>query len=123
MSTMKLKDSEVQAVKRLLLDGWTVLRGGWPDFFCYRVEGGVKEYRAVEVKYGSRVAAHQREMHQALRDAGIPVDVMFIDGGEVVKIRIPCEIMAALRCHAAARTLTLQQLIPLALQEWLSENN
>jgi len=63
-------------------DGWTVLRNGWPDFFCLKIvqqSYGAPEIKlsAVEVKRGAdKLSMAQEAMHKALRQAGIPVWVI-----------------------------------------------
>jgi hypothetical protein len=53
--------------------GFKVLRRGWPDFLCISPDGDVV---AVEVKSMSdALSPAQKEMHAALRDAGVEVVV------------------------------------------------
>ena len=60
------------AEKQVFIDyeskGWTVLRSGWPDFFCYRdLPDGTRECLGVEVKAGAdKVSVVQEVMHKAL---------------------------------------------------------
>jgi hypothetical protein len=47
--------------------GWTVLRGGWPDFLMTREVGGITEVLGVEVKAGrDTLDPGQELMHKAL---------------------------------------------------------
>jgi hypothetical protein len=57
--------------------GFRVLRNGWPDFLCVRVDHRGMGLVAVEVKsdYG-RISDEQLEIHAALRAARIPVFVV-----------------------------------------------
>lgn len=58
--------------------GFTVLRGGWPDFLVIAPDGKTS---AAEIKSGSdRVSPAQARMHAALERAGIPVTVVYDDG-------------------------------------------
>jgi|HubBroStandDraft_2_1064218.scaffolds.fasta_scaffold275613_2 hypothetical protein len=66
------QESLTLSEKQVLIDyeskGWTVLRSGWPDFFCYRdLPNGTRECLGVEVKAGAdKVSAVQEVMHKAL---------------------------------------------------------
>lgn len=58
---------ENQAAKDLESEGYTVIRNGWPDFFCFRDVNGVREYLGVEVKSaGNRVSKRQKRMAESL---------------------------------------------------------
>jgi hypothetical protein len=60
------------AEKQVFIDyeskGWTVLRSGWPDFFCYRdLPDGTRECLGVEVKAGNdEMRPSQEAMHRVL---------------------------------------------------------
>lgn len=85
--------------------GWIVLKGGWPDFLLTRTESINKKLRrgkrselhttikAVEVKLGaSPLSAEQSRVHEILRQAGIPVEV----------VRVPAEALLAAEASEAA---------------------
>lgn len=70
-------DSERAEYRRLVSEGYTVLKRGCPDFFAFREVGGVVEFCFVEVKNEStdRLSEEQITYIQALKRCGIPVKV------------------------------------------------
>jgi len=59
--------------------GWVVLRGGWPDFMCYREDG--PEIKAVEVKMnGQNLTYTQRKVRECLIKSGVKVEVIHCAG-------------------------------------------
>jgi hypothetical protein len=60
--------SEQQVLIDYESKGWTVLRSGWPDFFCYRdLPDGTRECLGVEVKAGAdKVSSVQEALHKVL---------------------------------------------------------
>ena len=66
---------EKLVANRLRRQGWSVVRGGWPDFICTRAG----EVKAVEVKQSNDIQSHQKKNHAALRSAGILVEVVKVE--------------------------------------------
>lgn len=67
-----MNDFERDFNDRMTQLGFTVLRNGWPDFLCMSRDGGF----AVELKRGQdRVSAHQKQMHEALKNLGVAIVV------------------------------------------------
>ena len=63
---------EKEFKEELEAKGYKVLRNGWPDFLVQNPEGRVTY--AVELKYGDdKLSAPQKEMHRALRKAGLHI--------------------------------------------------
>jgi len=59
--------AERKVAEEYAAKGWTVIRGGWPDFLMYREVNGVPEHLGVEVKSDDdTVRPHQELMHKAL---------------------------------------------------------
>lgn len=57
----------------LLAEGYTVLKGGWPDFIC--IKGN--RIRFVEAKMPKqKVSPHQKRVHDLLRRYGIKVEII-----------------------------------------------
>jgi VRR-NUC domain len=76
---MKGPRREQAAKNALEKRGWTVLKGGWPDFICTRVVNGKIEMCMVEVKAeDSELSDRQVQMHRILRDLGIPVHILTV---------------------------------------------
>lgn len=77
-SEAEMRDSEAITAKSLQDEGWTVYRGGWPDFLCIRHTEENLEVIGVEVKtYGDVVRSNQCRMHKALESIGISVRVIY----------------------------------------------
>lgn len=108
--------NEQAFVERLESDGWTVLRNGWPDFLC--VKG--KHVKAIELKYNTdTVRPNQTENHQALRLAGLTVEVKRItngacEGEQQVRLRtVPVDTVRQAKSNAA--------LLGKSLEDYLTE--
>lgn len=68
------RNYEAAVRDRLIAEGFEVHRNGWPDFLAVHTDGRVK---AVEVKAATDIIpAHQVRIHEALRAAGIEVEVV-----------------------------------------------
>jgi hypothetical protein len=70
-------DSERAECRRLMKDGFTVLRRGAPDFFAFKEVDGGMEFCFVEVKNEATddLSQEQEQYHEALKRCGIPVKV------------------------------------------------
>ena len=67
---------EIKVKQLFERNGFTVLQTGWPDFLIKR-NGRYEGIAAVEAKQGSdKVRPNQKEMHNMLKEAGIPVYVV-----------------------------------------------
>lgn len=81
----------MSAAERIALDeleaaGAVVLRDGWPDYLI-ELRGRII---GVEVKgRGDVVRPHQAAMHDALRRAGLPVLIAYVDGGRIIALDDP----------------------------------
>jgi len=88
MEEVVMRASERAVSEGLKRKGFTVLRGGWPDFLAFvRREDGSLVITAVEVKEETgRLSQKQREMRRILGEYGIPVSVvrMINVGDEVI---------------------------------------
>jgi hypothetical protein len=72
-----MRTNEEQAIERFKAEGWTPIRGGWPDYLLVRSREGKLELKGVEVKCkGGRVSKAQRLMHTLLIGAGIKVEIV-----------------------------------------------
>lgn len=70
-------ETEVYVRNRLESEGWTVYRGGWPDFLCCKRINGKWHYKAVEVKSsGDDLRPNQQDILLSFADLGIPTFVM-----------------------------------------------
>jgi hypothetical protein len=82
--------AEYRVARYLFALGWEVLNRGWPDFLCRHTKTG--NFMAVEVKTGpATIDRSQREMILGLREAGLPVALMWEEeaemGFEVTQLR------------------------------------
>jgi len=65
-------------------EGYSVLRGSWPDLLCVRTLAGKREVCCIEVKSKTdRLTPKQNEVHKILAAVGIPVRVIRPDGERV----------------------------------------
>jgi hypothetical protein len=118
---------EVQIKQQLEADGWTVLRHGWPDFFC--VKGLLR--KAVEVKSaGDSIRPAQAKMHDALRLAGIdteilphsvPVEKDPEDGTMMWSIRLPTDLVGRVKEHARSERRSAASMIRFILEKKVEE--
>lgn len=71
--------AENQFARRIIKEGWTITKRGWPDFLCER-DG---ELLLVEVKPGrsSQLKKEQLRVARALKRYGVPVRRWSPDGG------------------------------------------
>jgi hypothetical protein len=81
-------ETERVEYRRLVSEGYTVLKRGCPDFFAFKeVPGGV-EFCFIEVKNEStdRLSDEQIEYIGALRKCGIPVKVTWYTTVELKRV-------------------------------------
>jgi len=76
-----LTASEKRAAKRLIKDGWTLLRGGWPDLLAIRRNKEIRlgyDIMAFEIKHDLKQKPKQiqRDVIDVLRIAGLRVAVI-----------------------------------------------
>ena len=76
MGKQQVRNFEQIVYDQLKDDGFDVLRSGYPDFMVRR-NGRYSGVCGIEVKQGSdKVRPNQKEMHDMLKDAGIPIYVI-----------------------------------------------
>jgi hypothetical protein len=69
---------ETYVAQQLADEGWTVVRDGLPDWFCYRTDAdGKTEIQFVEAKADyTKVQPNQAQVISALRAAGVTVRII-----------------------------------------------
>jgi hypothetical protein len=72
-----MNSREKRVKQRYERNGWTILRGGWPDFLAIRDSAdGQVEHMGIEVKsHNNRLSACQEKMHEALQKIGVKVSI------------------------------------------------
>jgi len=78
---------ELIAKSNLERQGYKVLTSGWPDLLAIKTDpDGSIHTVAWEIKSAQDpVRPHQKEMHDALRDAGLTVSVLRLGPGKKLK--------------------------------------
>jgi hypothetical protein len=72
------RKNEEAALEKFKIDGWSVLRNGWPDYLLLRTNSdGKLEFMGLEIKHGNdSCSGPQLAMRAALLSAGIKVEVV-----------------------------------------------
>lgn len=80
LRTMKPKNkSEAQCYDKLHGDGWTLVKSGWPDFFC--VKDGKIMCVEVKPKKTHSLKTNQKGIMELLASYGVPCFKWTPDGG------------------------------------------
>jgi len=113
-----MNSAERKIANKLTAEGWSVVKGGWPDFICVRA-GIVK---AVEVKSSNGVQPHQRKTHDLLKAGGIEVEVVPVPNNNCRKTAgtpLTASLWKRLNRSAIAENRTVSQMLRILLEEAL----